>query len=239
MNFKHEVVEYQNVLQNISGVSISDTHTQSSTVDYVGMIDPIDAVIGAGSGFLSVSVLITIAAVTIKKTWLKPKLKPVRFSFKDHTGDFVEESENLNELIQKHYALGNNKVAAQLNAVMKETRELFQRIKEHGSDSKMIETSVKYADIFKKLNIIFGEKVYLDVRKNPHYYDEPEKLIKDSENILKVVHKQVLENIKQVNKNGDLDFKVAMEALIGKNDSNLEHVFQYNEDNVVKNMKNS
>lgn len=185
-----------------------------------------EAIIGLVSGFLATAFFITTGAVIWKRNWMEPKIKPITFSFKNISQEFVDEVVNLHQVINKNREIDNKKVVNQLNAILKETKVLFEAINETGNNAKLIEASVNYADKFKKLSVVFGENIYLKAKKTPQYFDDPEKIIKRSESVLKPLYQQIIENIKQINRHGDLDFKVALEALVSKEESDLDNVFE-------------
>lgn len=193
-----------------------------------------EAIIGLVTGFFGTCFFVTTGLVLLKKKWVNDKPKnAVNFStdFKNEEdkiySEFVKESHALIDTIATHKNLGNKTVSKKLLSVLIEVKELVKRVKKSGSNGKLVEIVVKYGDIFKKLNLIFGEKVYLDAQLNPKYYDNPTKILNEAEEVLTVVYNQVIDNIKQVNKNDDIDFKVAMEALTENNgNSDLNNVFE-------------
>lgn len=212
----------------IMQVAKTQSNTVTSTEVPTGSpTSPMEAVIGLSGGFLGAVILVVLGLTVAKKAgWLKRRVPNVKFSSKIYSDDFRVEAEALNAVRQKHYEFGSKRISSEIGRLMKETQVLFEMLHDSGNSDKLVEASVQYADIFKKLVIALGDKVYLKALKYPQYFENPSQLMKDGETALSVVNSQVVENIKQWNGRQNLEFRVALEALMSTGSENaVENIY--------------
>lgn len=97
--------------------------------------------------------------------------------------------------------------------------ELFERIdKKAGSQARTL-AIVEYKDKLQKLNKAMGDGYFLDIVEHPDLWDNPEERAGKAVKAVTATSQQIIDNIRQVNASQDLEFGVALEALIGAMDA--------------------
>lgn len=81
------------------------------------------------------------------------------------------------------------------------------------SDGKRRELEIGYADRLDKLNDLMGDKYYMDIVDNSDYWDEAKWRIHQVRDVIKGMDDKIVEQIKTVNRDHDIDVQVALSAL--------------------------
>lgn len=186
------------------------------------------ALIGGFAGSAGVVALSTKMYINAKINQMRVVRTPViTASSKSFTEAFNDAVEALKVLIEKHHVLGYKRTSSKMKSILIAVDELFGRIQKKGTNDQLSMASVKYAYLFDKVAYAMNEDHYIDIARNPHLWENPERRMKDSEKALDSVHQQIIDNIKQVNSSKDLDFKVALEALnaVQEKQNVMEEVF--------------
>lgn len=191
-------------------------------MDFAGMLPEILAGV---AGFATVNGAVFFYArnyVSSQRRTLK--LRTPHLDNKSFPEKFHEQLKVFKSLINVHQDKGMKKTAAKMTQIVRTIDGLFERLEKKGTNEQLTMASVKYAYILEKLSFTLGENTYLDVVQNPGLWNESERKIQDSEKALNEVHKQIVENIKQVNDSNELDFRVALDALLSV--SEREYTFE-------------
>lgn len=195
------------------------------------MIDSIPEILAMFGGFAG-SVSIVAGSTRLYLNAKKNELRRVRTPFittsaKSFTDAFNSTVNVLKALVEQHHVLGYKKTASKMRSILVSTDELFERIKKKGTNDQLTMASVKYAYLFEKVAFAMNDEHYIDIAQNPGLWEDPERRLKEAENALDSVHKQIIDNIKQVNSSKDLDFKVALEALtaVTEKQNVMEEIF--------------
>lgn len=109
----------------------------------------------------------------------------------------------------------NTAIGADLREVIRNTQELFTRLKKKGTDTQVNMAEVEYSDKFKKLNDALGAEYYMDILEHGDLWPDAEKRIDSVNRAVKQVKFQIVENIRQVNASKDLEFQVVLDSLMG------------------------
>jgi len=195
------------------------------------MIDTLPEVLAMLGGFAG-SVGVVAGSTRIYLAAKRNEIRRVRTPFittsaKSFTEAFNSTVDALKTLIDQHHVLGYKKTASKMRSILVSTDELFERIQKKGTNDQLTMASVKYAHLFEKVAFAMNDDHYIDIAKNPGLWEEPEQRLKEAENALDSVHKQIIDNIKQVNSSKDLDFKIALEALtaVTEKQNVMEEIF--------------
>jgi len=103
--------------------------------------------------------------------------------------------------------------------------ELFGRIDKKNARQNREIAQVRYLNITKKLNSTLSADYFEDMVRKPELWDESDQKITGVLTALRSVDKQIIENIKQVNSSKEIEFRVAVDSLIGTEEIAVEEVY--------------
>lgn len=103
--------------------------------------------------------------------------------------------------------------------------ELFGRIDKKNARQNREIAQVRYLNILKKLNSTLSADYFEDMVRKPELWDESDQKIAGVLTALQSVDRQIIENIKQVNSSKEIEFKVAVDSLIGSDEIRVEEAF--------------
>lgn len=171
--------------------------------------------LAGAAGFAAVNTVVFFSAKNYVRAQTRTlKLRTPNLDNKSFPDKFHDQLKIFKSLINVHQDNKMKKTASKMTQIVRSIDNLFERLEKRGTDEDLTMASVKYAYILEKLSFTLGEDTYLDVVKNPGLWNNSEKKIQDSEKALNEVHRQIVENIKQVNDSNELDFRVALDALL-------------------------
>jgi len=190
-----------------SALATTTTPVTSGGSDF----DAAPVVVGGGL-VLALAVIVTLVIVTLKRVRGK-KVKAV--TTKAINSDKLKSQlEKLADIIERYRALKYVDFANELSATLSNINELFARLERKGSKSQKGVAEVEYTTTLERLNGALGEDYYIDIARRPDLWDRPNERLSEVRSAAKAVDAQILENIKQVNSSRDLDFRVALDALL-------------------------
>lgn len=113
--------------------------------------------------------------------------------------------------------LGNYPVA---NEKVIKTLGLFNELMEamdfaNVDDHKRRLVYIEYENIMNKLAIILSGKYYLDLKKNPHHWDNVEEKIDAVETTIDVVQEQIITTIKQIKSGTEIKIQSSIDSILG------------------------
>lgn len=112
-----------------------------------------------------------------------------------------------------------------INTAVGHIYELFRRIdKKKASQNREI-AQIRYLAIARKLNSTLSKDYFEDIVKNPGLWDNSHEKVAAVLTALKSVDYQIIENIKQVNSSKELEFKIAVDSLIGTDAATVDQAF--------------
>lgn len=195
-------------------------------------LDMLPVLLGGFAGFATVNGAVFFSARHYVRSQRRVlKLRTPHLDNKSFSDKFHEQLKVFKDLVNVHQDRGAKKTAAKMTHVIRSIDGLFERLEKRGTNEQMTMASVKYAYLLEKLSFALGENTYLDVLENPGLWNDSSKKIEDSEKALNEVHKQIVDNIKQVNDSNDLDFRVALEALLSVSEKDYAFAEVFNEAN--------
>jgi len=103
--------------------------------------------------------------------------------------------------------------------------ELFSRIDRKNSKQNREIAQVRYLDTFKKLNSALSKDYFEDIVRNPGLWEDSNEKVAAVLSALRSVDRQIIENIKQVNSSKELEFRLAVDSLIGTEEISVEEAY--------------
>lgn len=106
-------------------------------------------------------------------------------------------------------------VAKEIEALVKNVPELFQRLKNKADKEQLGFARAEYTDKLARLTAALDRDYMLDLIINPHLWSNPEEQVRKVQSALEAVSEQVLDNIRSVNALRSLVFQVSLDGLDG------------------------
>lgn len=159
-------------------------------------------------------------------------LSPEKQRSVEITDDLRRELNEMTELIQDYQKAHNallQEVAVILRSINQHIYELFSRIDKKNAGNSRAIAQVRYLDAFKKLNDVAGKDYFADIVNNPNLWDDSDSKVQETLKAIKSLDKQIVDNIRQVNNSKEIDFKIAVDALMGSQSMDVEDIFSENE----------
>jgi len=121
------------------------------------------------------------------------------------------------DLLEKR-ALENsdNNIYEYLAGLIKELKVLGAKLAQDGSEQAARMTYTKYSPLVEKLTELTAPNYYGDFISNPDHWEDPKKMRIQVEASVLAVAKEASGDIRRLNSDQELDFKVSVESLIGK-----------------------
>lgn len=120
--------------------------------------------------------------------------------------------------------------AGLIDSALGHTYELFKRIDRKKDRQNREIAQRRYLDTVKKLNSALSSDYFEDIVRKPGLWDGAEEKREDVLTALKSVDRQIIENIKQVNSSKEIEFRIAVDSLIGSEPMDVDDVFRGQDD---------
>ncbi len=179
-------------------------------------------VVGVGGGLVALAVLgagAVVAARQLRRTGSSGR------STRDIPEELRQVLLRLDTLASQHGTSFSPGVAARLGSIRTNVRELFKRIKRTGTEQQVRIASIEYVDVLTKLNRALGPDYYLDILRNPRLWENADARRAEVEEAVTATDEQLVANIRQVNASQDLEFKVALESLVGSMNATVKDIY--------------
>jgi hypothetical protein len=177
-------------------------------------------VVGVGAGVVAVAVVAVFGALVARR--LKAGAgAPARDVPEELRGVLVRL-----EGLQRHHGTQlSPAVSARLQSILANVGQLFHRIRRTGTEQQVRIASIEYVDVLTKLERALGEDYYLDILRNPRLWENADARKQEVEEAVRATDDQLVANIRQVNASQDLEFKVALESLVGSMDATVKDIY--------------
>lgn len=146
----------------------------------------------------------------------------------DLSDEFRREIAGISKSIGRYEGSSNRhfqEATASLRLIQNHIYELFARLDRKKSRQDRDLAQVRYVSIFRKLNSTLSRDQFDDMVLHPDLWENPEEMIAGVLTALKSVDRQIVENIKQVNSSKELEFRLAVDSLIGTEEIKVEDAF--------------
>lgn len=115
--------------------------------------------------------------------------------------------------------------SALIDSTLGHTYELFKRIDRKKDRQNREIAQRRYLDTVKKLNSALSPDYFEDIVRKPGLWDGADEKREDVLTALRSVDRQIIENIKQVNSSKEIEFRIAVDSLIGSEPMDVDDVF--------------
>ncbi len=180
--------------------------------------------VGVGSGVVAVAVVAAFGALVARR---------LRASSGAPGRDVPEELRSvlvrLEALQRQHGMQLSPGVNARLQSILANVGQLFHRIRRTGTEQQVRIASIEYVDVLTKLERALGEDYYLDILRNPRLWENADARRAEVEEAVTATDEQLVMNIRQVNASQDLEFKVALESLVGSMDATVKDIYKHDD----------
>ena len=181
-------------------------------------------VVGVGSGVVAVAVVAAFGAMVARR---------LRAGAGAPARDVPEELRSvlvrLEALQRQHGMQLSPGVSARLQSILANVGQLVHRIRRTGTEQQVRIASIEYVDVLTKLERALGEDYYLDILRNPRLWENADARRAEVEEAVTATDEQLVTNIRQVNASQDLEFKVALESLVGSMDANVKDIYKHDD----------
>lgn len=211
------------VLQTLSR---DDWRASSSAGDGSGGSDGggLGTVVGVGSGVVALAAVAAFGALVARR---------LRAGGAAPARDVPEELRSvlarLEALQRQHGMQLSPGVNARLQSILANVGQLFHRIRRTGTEQQVRIASIEYVDVLTKLERALGEDYYLDILRNPRLWENADARRAEVEEAVTATDEQLVTNIRQVNASQDLEFKVALESLVGSMDATVKDIYKHDD----------
>lgn len=179
-------------------------------------------VVGVGGGLVGLAV-VAAGAVLVARQLRRTGASGA--TVRDIPEELRQVLLGLDTLASQHGTSFSPGVSARLGSIRTNVRELFKRIKRTGTEQQVRIASIEYVDVLTKLNRALGPDYYLDILRNPRLWENPDGRRAEVEEAVAATDEQLVANIRQVNASQDLEFKVALESLVGSMNATVKDIY--------------
>jgi len=183
-------------------------------MEAVGKVIGIIVLLGAGA---TTTVYIIRKRNKSEKLREKKEKKTIKKTFQNYSEGLINAVYDLNNMIKLHHSEldGSKSLERKINEVYVNMNELARIIKTKDvSESRRISVEVEYTDRLNKLNSLLGTDYYMNISKNPSFWNKADKRTRRVEAAVDALNEQILENIRQINEDKEIDFVVALNVLL-------------------------
>lgn len=111
-----------------------------------------------------------------------------------------------------------------LIARLVELEETMAKIPE--KDQRRMILEVEYVERLGKLTEAIGKDYYLSIVEDPTHWEDPNKKLQRVKDAVIALREQILVSIKQINDSSNLEFKIALDSIIGDKNVKVEDLYK-------------
>jgi hypothetical protein len=208
----------------------SSSHGSSGAGDDGG--SGLGTVVGVGGGLVGLAVIAAAGALVVRR--FRQAGAGDRALTRDVPEELRTQLETLAGLEREHGMQPSPAVADRIRSIRANVQELFRRIRRTGTEQQVRIASIEYVDVLTKLNRALGPDYYLDILRSPRLWDNPDARRAEVEAAVVATDEQLVANIRQVNASQDLEFKVALESLVGSMNATVKDIYASPDDKPVE-----
>lgn len=234
-----------NAALNSTGMADGGEAIVAANIGSLYSAAPVSSGAEAGEGFPILAIVLLVVAVTalvgggvavLKRRAKKPQgasSQSPAISLKDQRS--VEISEDLRRELDSLAATSKRYLSSDkqelreasgfIDSTLSHTYELFKRIDRKKDRQNREIAQRRYLDTVKKLNSALSPDYFEDIVRKPGLWDGANEMREDVLTALRSVDRQIVENIKQVNSSKEIEFRIAVDSLIGSEPMDVEDVF--------------
>lgn len=99
-------------------------------------------------------------------------------------------------------------------------------VKLPSNDQRRMILEVEYVERLEKLKEAIGKDYYLSIIEDPTHWEDPNKKLKRVKDAVIALREQILVSIKQINDSSNLEFKIALDSIIGDKNVKVEDLYK-------------
>jgi hypothetical protein len=178
-------------------------------------------VVGVGGGVVGLAVMAAFGALVVRRLRTGGGAATAR----DVPEELRHVLARLDSLQTLHGSEFDPAAAQRLSSIRANVRELFRRIRRTGTEQQVRIASIEYIDVLTKLERALGPDYYLDLIRSPRLWENAAARRAEVEEAVAATDDQLVTNIRQVNASQDLEFKVALESLVGSMNATVKDIY--------------
>lgn len=158
------------------------------------------------------------------------KTDPTRYGFRKMPVGLREAVDSFRKTADLHKDLTGYKryslyeSCSRLIARFVELEEVMEKLPK--TDQRRMILEVEYVSRLGKLQEAIGKDYYLSIIEDQTHWDEPAKKIKRVSDAVAALREQILVSIKQINDSSNLEFKIALDSIIGDKNVKVEDLYK-------------
>lgn len=179
--------------------------------------------------FLAIALFpfLTIFFIRRYRKRTRNKDNPVKYGFRKMPKSLREAVNRFRKVADLHKNLERNSLYDSCNNLIARFIDLEEKMEKlKGNDSQMMILEVEYVERLDKLSEAIGENYYLNILEDPSHWEDPTKKIKRVKDAVGALSTQVLESIRQINDSSNLEFKIALDSIIGDKNVKVEDLYK-------------
>ncbi|RJS46943.1 hypothetical protein [Nocardioides cavernaquae] len=178
-------------------------------------------VVGVGGGLVGLAVVAAAGALVVRRL----RQGGTATTARDVPEELRHVLARLDSLQTLHGSEFDPAAAQRLTSIRANVRELFRRIRRTGTEQQVRIASIEYIDVLTKLERALGPDYYLDLIRSPRLWENAAARRAEVEEAVAATDDQLVTNIRQVNASQDLEFKVALESLVGSMNATVKDIY--------------
>jgi hypothetical protein len=187
-------------------------------------------VVGVGAGLVGLAVVAAAGALVVRRL----RQGGTATTARDVPEELRHVLARLDSLQTMHGSEFDPAAAQRLTSIRANVRELFRRIRRTGTEQQVRIASIEYIDVLTKLERALGPDYYLDLIRSPRLWENAAARRTEVEEAVAATDDQLVTNIRQVNASQDLEFKVALESLVGSMNATVKDIYADADDTRVE-----
>lgn len=158
------------------------------------------------------------------------KKDPVRYGFRKMPVGLREAVESFRKTADLHKDLKGYKryslyeSCSRLIARFVELEETMEKLPK--TDQRRMVLEVEYVERLRKLQEAIGKDYYLSIIEDQTHWEDPAKKLKRVSDAVAALREQILVSIKQINDSSNLEFKIALDSIIGDKNVKVEDLYK-------------
>lgn len=165
-----------------------------------------------------------------RRSLTRNKKDPVRYGFRKMPAGLREAVESFRKTSDLHknlkgymrYSLYED--CARLVSRFVELEETMEKLPK--TDQRRMVLEVEYVERLRKLQEAIGKDYYLSIIEDQTHWEDPAKKLKRVKDAVVALREQVLVSIKQINDSSNLEFKIALDSIIGDKNVKVEDLYK-------------
>lgn len=197
----------------------SDEQDRTEKINFLSQFTPFIGLL------IAAAAIIEIIAYRRKKT--RNKNDPENYGFQKMPTTLRAAIASFRKAVELHKGLRSYSLyepSQRLIARLVELEEVMAKLPEN--DQRRMVLEVEYVERLGKLTEAIGKDYYLNILEDPTHWEDPNGKLKRVKEAVFALREQILESIKQINGSSTLEFKIALDSIIGDKNVKVEDLYK-------------